>query len=1012
MIYVEQQDQFAGLTPHAAPATPDNLSPSLSEIGSAAFGLNNDVVNAMDYLSRPTFARERDHNPLDIIKGSKYETNYLDNFVGSQSAAETRSIMSRLDREEQERGVMANSGVTGFLMSMGAGALSPTTLIPIGGWIARGATLAKAGRIALAAGEAGIATGAAVALQEGVLHTAQETRTTEESAWNIAGSIVLGGVLGGAGGMLSREAVEHIAKNVGEEFYPRPASAGAAATDAARGSGELKSTFGVAEAMRRMNPSLRTETSPFQSTRNTVRDLIKGDVLAENAEGIPSSVGGSVEAEVGASQGPMVDTWQQYRSLYSDYFFGKHVPFAPARASLSKLFGQSSRMSYDEFKRAVSDAALSGDVHPVPEVQRAAQLRRSTVVDPPRDEAMNTIPGFRERLEAGSADQSYLTRMWNRVAVKSGFTELRDILTDHFMDLQSARLDKADQSGIPGANVGEELTRQELRSMAEDVIGNIMGHSPGRIALPSEFNVGPRGPLKERALASLPTEKVLKFVERDIEKIDAAYTRTMATDIGLTKKFGSIDMAEPLRKIQDEANAAKEGKAETQQKKIQDAADADIRDLTAMRDIIRGTYKLPDSPDGLLHRGIAAGKTLNFLSSLGLMTVSSISDIGKPIMVHGLTRALGPALKGLMTGLRSPSIKLAARDVKLAGQGIDMITNDRVLSFMDMVDEYGQHSLFERGLQKSGRAFSWFTLMTPWNTVMKQWTGIVTQTRALQAVEKLAHGQNLAKKEVEFLAAGGVDKNLADRIAAQQAQHGGKDGSVWWAGLDTWTDREASKALRALVNREVDRIIVTPNAGDKPLVAHGDIGSVIAQFQTFAISSVQKTMLSGLAQRDMAVLNGLVLMLGLGAMSYWAKSAAGGYAVSDDPRVWASEAVDNSGVLGVLMNADHALEKLTDDRFGLSALTGQPARRYINVNKLGAFLGPSLGKASDILDVVSSVANIGREKADGTVRSMTASDVHKIRKMVPLQNLFIIRNGFDAMEAGARNAFGIPARNN
>jgi hypothetical protein len=170
-------------------------------------------------------------------------------------------------------------------------------------------------------------------------------------------------------------------------------------------------------------------------------------------------------------------------------------------------------------------------------------------------------------------------------------------------------------------------------------------------------------------------------------------------------------------------------------------------------------------------------------------------------------------------------------------------------------------------------------------------------------------------------------------------------------------------------------------------------------------------MLSGLAQRDMAGLNGVTLMLALGALSSGLKAMQAGDDPSKwTPAMWASEAVDNSGVLGILMNADHAIEKLTDDRIGLSAITGQPARRYINVNKLGAFLGPSLGKASDALDVIGSVANLGRRNADGSVRTMTASDIHKIRKFVPLQNLFIVRNGFDAVERGINNAFNIPMR--
>jgi hypothetical protein len=161
----------------------------------------------------------------------------------------------------------------------------------------------------------------------------------------------------------------------------------------------------------------------------------------------------------------------------------------------------------------------------------------------------------------------------------------------------------------------------------------------------------------------------------------------------------------------------------------------------------------------------------------------------------------------------------------------------------------------------------------------------------------------------------------------------------------------------------------------------------------------------------MAVLNGTILMLGLGALSYYLKAKINGQDVSKVPlKVWAAEAVDNSGVLGVLMNADHALEKLTGDRLGVAALTGQPARRYTNVSTLGAFLGPSVGKVSDAFDIIKSAANVGKQQADGTAHEFSQSDLHKLRRMMPLQNLFLINKMFNSMETGVANAFGIPMK--
>jgi hypothetical protein len=715
-----------------------------------------------------------------------------------------------------------------------------------------------------------------------------------------------------------------------------------------------------------------------------------------------------------------------------------------------------------------------------------------------------------------------------------------------------------------------DIPRQELESAADEVIDNILGQSPGRTMMPGDFAVGPRGPLKERALASLPTSKVLDFVERDIQRIDTHYVRTMATDIALTKKFGSVDMLDQIQKINDEANAKiAAAKSEKEAKRLDKVRNSDIRDLLAMRDRIRGTYALPDNPDGLLHRGVHTGKTLNYMASLGMMTVSAISDLAKPVMVHGLTRTMGTAIAPFTHGLKA--IKLAKKDVKLAGQGLDLITNDRVATFADVVDTYAHGTVVERGVDRAGRLFSFAALMAPWNAVVKQFSGIVTQTRVLQACEDWVAGR-ISQKDKTFLASNGIDANMAERIhrqfaggkqtkvvqgaeqaddaspigegagptkgsiapdeltfreghqertsqvedireeegyyepivtiardgqheildghnravvarergdrlpyveisasdyqriadagfddmeiayaalseagedsaasalnrqfpgarvaergteaqalfeyaeAAQPAStpqprietvdipgHGGKDGAVWWANTADWTDKQAVQALRSAVNREVDNIIVTPGVADKPLWASTQTGQIIAQFQSFAMASVQRTMVAGLQQRDMAVLNGVMLAMGLGMLQYYLKSELNGQEPSDKPGVWIYEAFDNAGLGGWLMNANHSLEKITGDRLGLSALTGQPARRYINVNKLGAIFGPSVGRVSDLIDIFDAMSGGG----------MTQSDVRKIRRMIPLQNVFYLKWLFDQMESGVNEAFGIPKR--
>src|SRR5262245_28851669 len=69
-------------------------------IWSAASRHQITIVSAYNYLAeRSGYAYDPTHNPLDIIKDTPYEANYLDRFVESRSSGETFAIMRRIDRE-------------------------------------------------------------------------------------------------------------------------------------------------------------------------------------------------------------------------------------------------------------------------------------------------------------------------------------------------------------------------------------------------------------------------------------------------------------------------------------------------------------------------------------------------------------------------------------------------------------------------------------------------------------------------------------------------------------------------------------------------------------------------------------------------------------------------------------------------------------------------------------------------------------------------------------------------
>ncbi len=187
---------------------------------------------------------------------------------------------------------------------------------------------------------------------------------------------------------------------------------------------------------------------------------------------------------------------------------------------------------------------------------------------------------------------------------------------------------------------------------------------------------------------------------------------------------------------------------------------------------------------------------------------------------------------------------------------------------------------------------------------------------------------------------------------------------------------------------------------DKPLWMSTELGGAIGQFKTFGISSMQKTLLSGIQQRDAATLNGIILMMGLGAVTYWAKETNSGRDTSDNLAVWVAEAFDRSGIAGWLMEANNIAEKATRGRVGMSALTGEQISRYSSRNIYGAFLGPSADAVSDIFQVSGSIF----------AGDTTGGDLRKVRQLLPYQNLAYIRGLLNDVEAATGDAMNLPVK--
>jgi len=555
------------------------------------------------------------------------------------------------------------------------------------------------------------------------------------------------------------------------------------------------------------------------------------------------------------------------------------------------------------------------------------------------------------------------------------------------------------------------LSPAELRARADEVVNRILGSPDGRLPYDAPsggpqigHNEGPppRGPLAARNFA-IPDAMIRDWLEQDVEQVVAMHLRTMVPDVLLTERFGDTRMTEAFRKINDEYAAMAEGARgnEKKLKQIEKQRQADIRDIAAVRDRIRGVYGW--APELRNMARIANGaKAVNNLTSMGMTAVSSLPDLAGTVFRYGITSTLRdgwvPFFRNMVGG--NEAFAKFKTQMRAIGIGTETAINARQHAIDDVLDVYKPHSRVERTLQAVSDKFFIANLQAPETDAFKTIAAHVAVSEILRAT-KAASAGTATKRMIANLAESGIDRQMAERIAAQFEKGGEITDGVHLPNTADWTDRAAADALNGAVGREVDIAVVTPGQ-EKPLWMSHPVLSLFGQFKSFTASSTERILVANLMRRDTAVLQGMVVSLALGMLSYKANSVLGGAPTSDRPQDWIKEAVSRGGMLGWFEEGNALASKATRGGVDLYRMIGadKPLGRYANRSTLDMLIGPTAGKVGSLVQATGAAA----------AGDWQESDTKAVRRLIAMQNLFYLRKLFDQVEEGANNAAGIPMR--
>jgi hypothetical protein len=603
---------------------------------------------------------------------------------------------------------------------------------------------------------------------------------------------------------------------------------------------------------------------------------------------------------------------------------------------------------------------LAGEADDSAEVNELARLFRRK--DRGELAAVVTVPKTQKTGFETVGATSYRPRLYDVPKIKANLTAFRKVISDHA--------------------VRQGVDEVEAKTIANDVQNSILGTTRGQVSLSPEIVVK-AGPLKERTL-TVPDELLAPFLVNDAEKLMVQYVGTVAPQIEVAKKFGSIDMKEQLQAIDDEFGAMIEAATTDKAKReLTEKLDSARKDILGIRDRLTGQAGAPSDPESWVVRGSRLIRDYNYVRLLGSQLFSSIADAGRVITRHGMTKTATGMTKFLTN---MASWKMARADAKRMGIGLDWTLNTRAQSLGDIGDFANTRA--EQISQRMTSNFSRVTGMATWNSTMKFLTTALEQDAVLDAAERVAKGQAVSAYKLTKLAQSGLDQDMLKRIAKQAGQHGEFEG-LRRARSELWQDEEAQTAFEAAMLKASDIQVLNKGAGDTPLLMSNEMAKTIFQFQGFGMAAVNRLLIpaaQGLARGDLAMLNGLMVMLSLGVARYYAKQVSSDQPIDNSPANLMREAVDGAGLTSYFVQPYDAV----------ASITGMPRfSRFSDRSIAETLSGPSVGTINDLAMA-----------AQGFQDGMSKKDIHRIRKLLPYQNLFYIRRAINALEQETGEAVG------
>lgn len=975
----ESVDTFAP-KPGFRPDMDKQESPSMAE----RFAVNNPVGSAMFKKAMlpgiDLYGAPKEGFDFSQYLDSPMRKEYAEFYIGAGSEDDMTKIDTFIsEREDIKRRIAEDDSWSGLVSELAVGVADPFNLIP-GGVLVKSAT--KGIAIAKSAGMGATSASGAMAASEVAIQSTAPERSIEESAINTAGALVLGSIIGGGIGALSKVHTKSLAEQIMDEvhFNKKPTAkinedgslSAAEATSPSNRMANQDRLSKTAEALL-MPGFLKTTVvkglnSKFKTTSDITDSFLDHNfTLEKHTQGRTSGL--SAEAMIRQADDKLFkDMEQPLSKLFKEYIGvdADATGLAKIKGDFEALRNQvgKSQTNLDNFSKEIARELRSPGSSSNNSVVKAAGTLRKVM-----DDRVSKLMKHEEFkfLEDLTPEQraKYLSRRWLRKRIiaegKNGrfFKMLKSDISKHYK--------VGDEEAFTIASEAmDSMTRMSDDAIQMDALGFDMKGSIPKTT-------------KARTLHFLDDNKYSEYLESDAISLTTHYA--MSADRWLAHKsvlqrngFESIvDVQKSLRdeyelslaNLERRANEISVDDMAKARKELVEEYESNQELINLESDLILGRA---DKNNRAISRFLGHVRKYNVLTMLGGLVLSAIPDVALQVAKHGI----GPIAKELITPLVTDfkRLKLSMKELDQLAIAFDEQNNQVNKAFTDSTFRTGDlPTHWEKVSSVASEGFSALSLSKYWNGTGQRISGHMSSQFLIEAVRKMANGKQLSQKEIVRMAKGTISQDMAQRISKQFDQHGTPVGRGYLLNVSEWTDNEAIDAVTAFIRKEMDEVIIRPGLGDTPTYVkkYGAIGATQFQFQTFTSALVNKVVLPGIQDNRANMAIGFVMAIALGNLVEYIKSAQAGKEFKTEMDDILLQGMSRSGMMGLMGGAALSINPF-----------GEYGTRYADRNITGMVLGPSL----------STVQRIS--KLSGLSDGASNSDLKNLKSLVPYQNIFYL----------------------